>query len=397
MIQANQYLFTSFPSAAIIHGGPAANAMCLTHEHLMYINEAVRTLEYAGSISPGRYGASYSGATSKDSPGAMAFSLGDLDNYVSRAAAVFNIPVTNSTPTDGRGLWLKSSDQGRTEGKPAITESQVRQRLVFSTRDVYRPSGLAPMRQLVKEFLTDYNGGVCSRCQNAVQVGRNRRCSILELNASGDLGGLYHYFYERDSDWTCNGSSSPPPESSQTFLAPFGTEIGFAASTYFREVSEDSDLTFSREAEYGYDLPAALWPLPSGSNARCEFSVVWCFTCTSLWINNAEQKTYGRERMTAFLLDPNAFAVEGNDTRVWGITSDGSIDSIRGRVEKCLEYMRRDDIFDRGEQFHPETFVSEPDAEMPETFRRVGYQLYAWPTVMVANAIPHRRDMGETI
>lgn len=398
MIPANQYIFTNLPSPAIVRGGRAADAMCLTHEHLMFINEAVRTLEHAGSLVPRRSGLAFTGSVARNAPGAMAMSRTMLEDYYARANAVSSANIIDWGSVVDDDNWLRSSGDSATPTAPVFSVANVRSRLRYmSGESISRPSGMAAPRSIAYPFLTAWYGGVIR------QIGRVTRHDEFVFTETGGLGSMNEFFRYRAQGWTCNGSASVAPESStELAVTPFfyaanggapGT-LGMA-SAYFREVSDKSDLTFALEGDYGYEFPAIPWiPDSSHSQHEASFSFVFGMMQTAIWKNAAGQYAYDKLRTFAFSSAINQFALRGNGSTAWGLLA-GYLPNytVKRMMEDRLAWACS------GSRRSPwaVNVATEPAAGMPETFSHVGYQLYMWPAAVIVECSSASRDMGEVI
>ena len=393
MIQSSSYVFTNIPSSSMIRGGRFADAMAPTHEHWHFINEAVRTLEYGGSVEPRRFGMVYTASTSRDSPVSMAPSRAALDAYWTRAN---NAAIVPRVTFGSDGIWGRFSDSTMEPGIPYITLKGVRSHLGSQVpQSIFRPDGMSFSLSGANRMMTDYDVGLLNRVKSSPRI--VQRNGVFHFNsAQTGFGAFEEFFYSRNVRWTCNGASSGSPESStQLSITPFmyeafGQRLGLGAATaYFREKTDDTDLTFSREGDYGYEFASAPWP--SSSLAYADFSFVYGMMSASVWKSDSlGQMTYDKTRNAAFVFNSDQVACNGNGSVAWGILSDYT---VKQRMESALSFAQsQDNPFDPAE-------YSEPDvpAEYQSQFRLFGYQLYIWPCAVICRANPLPRDMGEVI
>ena len=60
-------------------------------------------------------------------------------------------------------------------------------------------------------------------------------------------------------------------------------------------------------------------------------------------------------------------------------------------VDRAVAYAKASDV-----GFDPETFPTEPDTGLPQSFSPVGYQLYAWPEIICAH-VPCQPGRGRDL
>ena len=127
----SDYVFTTGANRNLIKGSYARDAMCMTLEHWLWINEGMRTLQFQDSLRIGAGGAYWTGSTARNDPRCMAPSLPQLMAWERSANEI----LTRSRPyrLKAYGVWSKSvaTESVRNANLPMFEEASIAAHLDF--------------------------------------------------------------------------------------------------------------------------------------------------------------------------------------------------------------------------------------------------------------------------
>lgn len=392
------YVFTTIPTNLrnCIKGGKFGETMAMTHEEWLWLNEAIRSVEYLGSYTFNPTYCTPTAPTTKDNVAQMAANHTKLKDWIDRADAVTTRrkPDWNTILREDR-IWYSSSATESSDNVnwPGLTTEEIDAHITRRNGDKFAsPDGLAPSRSKLKTWMADQQ--LKKYIDASISTGFFTPYSFA--SSQNRHAGFSAFFLNQNAKWQCNGSDDTNPENSNKLATiPFfydrPTPFEYhKATTYFKEYSDKGSFAFSREETLGYDFPGIPWKsygqYRSGDaykdDTNAQFYFIWAFLSAPLWKNTRGIYSIDAKRNWALFFDTASYTSYGNDSTYWGILNR----TIKSAAEQELQRAGYD----------PSRNPTNPTGSTSTSgWNVVGYQLYIYPAGVIARGEQPKRYIGQ--
>ena len=217
-------------------------------------------------------------------------------------------------------------------------------------------------------------------------------------------GALGDYFLRDGGMWVRNGTenvrcaedevaSGSGIVTLQPFMYDYAQPAMRRTSMYFRELTDEHDVVYSYEADYGFRWPA-MPPWVSRTTVSSDDYIlisifpIYCVVASPIWKKSANNDRIWDDRRSWCIC---CIGDQYGGMEPFSREKYGMIGSVKDLAERVLSFARTYGSFD------PSTLtLTKPYAEASSSgWSRCGYQVYVYPIAVFAYAQPRgRRNYG---